>query len=510
MPTRESQELPMSLKTAGDPLYTAAQVRELDRRAIEEQGIDGYLLMQRAGQAVFDCLRERWPGARRLLLLCGAGNNAGDAYVVARLARQAGLDCQLLSLVEPARLKGDAALARAAWMQAGGSVESYTRLPEGFDLLVDGILGTGLERPVEGRWAELIAAANAYPAPALALDVPSGLNADSGRVMGCALKADATISFIGRKRGLYTGQGPELAGERLFDDLQVPTGIYQGMESEVRRCDWPMLAPRLPARPRSAHKGDFGRLLIIGGDHGYTGALRLAGEAALRSGAGLVTLATRQAHAALVNIGRPELMCRGVEKAGELRKLVRQCDALVIGPGLGQGDWGTRMLGEVLQWDRPMLLDADALNLLAKEPESRGNWLLTPHPGEAARLLGSSVAEVEADRFAAVRKLTGLYGGSCLLKGAGSLVADGQQVIHLCSDGNPGMASGGMGDLLSGICGTFMAQGMSAVDAALHGACLHAAAGDLAARDGEKGLLASDLLPGVRRLLNGLEGTCCS
>ena len=262
-----------------------------------------------------------------------------------------------------------------------------------------------------------------------------------------------------------------------------------------------MLRSCLPLRVRASHKGDYGHVLVVGGDHGMAGAVRLAGEAAARTGSGLVSIATRRAHAASITAARPELMCHGVESAHDLRLLLQRASVVAIGPGLGQSAWACGMLAAVLQTRLPLVVDADALNLLAQEPMQCDHWVLTPHPGEAARLLGITAQQIQADRLHAVQALQQRYGGVCVLKGAGSLVC-ASDAMTLCEAGNPGMASGGMGDVLTGIIAGLLAQGLSLVDAANAGVYIHATAGDRAAQEGERGLLASDLLPQLRRLVN--------
>jgi len=484
-------------------LYRAEQVREFDRIAIQEFAIAGSELMERAGASAWRLLRERWPEAREIAVVCGGGNNGGDGYVVARLAREQGLRVHLLQLGDPAKLRGDALAKAEAWREAGGEVEPFEGLPVRIDLLVDAILGTGLERPVTGDWARAIEAMNRHQAPCLAIDIPSGLHADTGRILGHAIQAAATISFIGLKQGMFTGQGPDCCGQIRFDALGIPARVYAHQILAVRRIDWGQQARRLVPRRRSAHKGDFGHLLVIGGDQGYSGAARLAAEAAARTGAGLVSLATHPSHAAWLNLGRPELMCRGVAEPQGLAPLLDRASAIAIGPGLGRGPWGRGMLQAALDAGLPLVVDADALNLLSERPEWRDRWVFTPHPGEAARLLDCTVAEIEADRFSAVARLQARYGGVVVLKGAGSLIAQGSsRPTALCSDGNPGMATGGSGDLLTGIIGGLLAQGHDLEEAAELGVCLHAAAGDRAARQGERGLLAGDLLDELRPLLN--------
>lgn len=484
-------------------LYQAEQVRNLDRCAIEAFGIPGLTLMERAGAAAFDLLQTRWPGTRHITLLCGPGNNGGDGFVVARLALQAGMTVRLLLLGERAKLQGDALTSAEKFAQAGGRIESFNGLDFSTDLIVDGVFGTGLERPVAGRWETALLAANRHPAPILALDIPSGLHADSGRILGCAIQAQATITFIGLKRGLFTGQGPGCCGSIALDDLQVPDGVYQAVDASARLLRWRTFAEQLAPRARTLHKGQCGHLLLVGGDSGFSGAIRMAGEAALRTGAGLVSIATRAEHAALITSQRPELMCHGVEQPEALLPLMARADAVAIGPGLGKGPWGQRMLRQVLQSDLPLVVDADGLNLLAMEPMQRANWILTPHPGEAARLLGCETSEIQDDRFGAVAQLRRRYAGAVLLKGAGTLISSGpNKPVGVCCEGNPGMASGGMGDLLTGIIGSLVVQGWALESAIEMGVCLHGAAADRAAEAGERGMLATDLLPEIRRLIN--------
>jgi len=485
-------------------LYLAEQVRELDRRAIQAHGLPGSELMERAGQAAFAALRRRWPRAWHIGVLCGVGNNGGDGFVLARLAREAELTVRVWQVGDAGRIQGAALAARARLAEVDLAPRPFAAGDlDQAEVLVDGLLGTGLGGTVDGVWRAAIEAINRRGAQGrgvLALDIPSGLHADRGAVLGGAVRADCTTTFIGLKLGLFTGQGPDCCGEVLFDDLGVPAAVYQGLPPAAARLPSPGMG--LPPRRPSAHKGEFGHVLVLGGDHGMAGAARLAGEAALRSGAGLVSLATRPAHAAVTSAARPELMCHGVDTAEELRPLLARADVLAIGPGLGRQTWGAALLGAGLDSGLPVVLDADALNLLAVAPEVRPGWVLTPHPGEAARLLGTDTATVQADRPAAARAIQARYGGVAVLKGAGTLIVD-EQGMAVCTAGNPGMASGGMGDLLTGVIAALLAQGLSSGAAARLGVCLHAQAGDRAAEAGQRGLLASDLLPPLRALVNG-------
>ena len=495
-----AQELPQAL-------YSAAHARELDRLAAAEYGIADGRLMERAGAAAFNVLRWNWPSARRIAVLCGSGNNGGDGYVVARLAQLAGLQPVVMALGAPEQLTGAALAACQALPGTGCAVDAFApeRLQD-CDVIVDALFGTGLEREVTGIWREAITATNALAKPVLALDLPSGLHADTGRVLGVAVQATVTITFIGLKAGLFTAQGPAYCGEILFAGLDVPAALYDRIQPLGRRITEKTLHPLVPRRRRDAHKGDHGHVLIIGGAPGMGGAVRMAGEAAYRAGAGLVSLATHPSHAAQLSGARPELISYGIEDRAQLRAAFARADVVAIGCGLSQADWGRKLWQQALDCKLPLVVDADGLNLLAHDPIQRPDWILTPHPGEAARLLGCTTAEIQADRFAAVGKLTQRYGGVCVLKGAGSLIAAGASDVWLCDRGNPGMASGGMGDVLTGIIAAMVAQGLKPMDAARLAVWIHASAGDAAARaGGEIGLMAADLMPHIRRQINAMH-----
>jgi len=484
-------------------LYRAQEVRELDRIAVAEMGIPGFDLMTRAGMAAFKALQHSWPRARSVAVLCGTGNNGGDGFVVARLAQEAGLQTEVILLGEAAQLRGDARRACEAMLKGGVQVSPFAadRWPSA-DVIVDALFGTGLDREVTGVHKEAITLLNRQSVPVLSLDIPSGLHSDNGNELGIAVRASKTVTFIGLKQGMFTGLGPDYCGEIIFDDLAVPADIYRRVSNPAFRITNEWIKPLLPPRPRTAHKGHHGHVLVVGGAPGMAGAARLAGEAALRTGAGLVSLATHPFHAAALNAARPELMCRAVEDAKELLPLLSKVSVVAIGPGLGREAWGRKLFDALLEGGLPMVADADALNWLAQEPLRRDNWILTPHPGEAARMLNVSSAEIQADRWRAVRELQSRYGGVVILKGAGTLVCDGHELVALCDAGNPGMASGGMGDVLTGVIAGLLAQGLSPWQAGTSGVYLHGRAGDAAAKNGERGLMAGDLLEHLRYAAN--------
>ncbi|HVX05668.1 MAG TPA: NAD(P)H-hydrate dehydratase [Rhodanobacteraceae bacterium] len=478
-------------------LYTNAQVHALDRLAIDG-GTAGIELMERAARAALDVLRHRWPQARTLCVACGPGNNGGDGFLLAALACMAGMQAQVVATSEHST--GDAALARERCMREGGQVVvAGATLPDA-DVYVDALFGSGLNRAPTGSAARLIAALNAQTRPVLALDVPSGLDADTGIAFDPCVHATVTVCFVGWKRGMFTAQGADQCGERSLATLDIPAQVHAQAQPDAT-----LLAPRaLPPRARDNHKGRQGHVLAIGGDLGAGGAVRMCGEAAARVGAGLVSIATREANVGAILAARPELMPQGVHVPRNLEPLLARSSVLAVGPGLGQDEWGRGLWSAALDAAKPLVLDADGLNLLAAAPRALPSaCVLTPHPGEAARLLHVATSEIQADRFAAVRALAQKYRAVVVLKGAGSLIADPDGRVAVCPWGNPGMASGGMGDVLTGVIAGLLAQGLDTWDAACLGVGLHARAGDLAARAGERGLLASDLFTYLRALVNG-------
>lgn len=488
-------------------LYLAAQVRELDRTAIEDFSIPGITLMEKAGAAAYELMCAKWPAAKCIVVLCGPGNNGGDGYVLARLAKTDGLLVKLQQIGDHHKLKGDALVAAEKCLAAGVQALPFAENTlDACDVIVDALLGTGLDRKVSGEWQVVIEKINTSVAPVLSIDIPSGINADTGQVMDYAVKADATATFIGLKQGLFTGQGVEYAGEVHFDKLDVPDAVYEKVLSMTEQITLPDLQHLLTPRSKAAHKGDYGHVLVIGGNAGFAGAARLSAEAALRTGAGLVSLATHADHAGTLTMAVPEVMTHPITNAQQLNSLIEKATVVAIGPGLGQSEWGMTLFSKVLETELPVVVDADALNLLAKEPVRSDRWILTPHPGEAARLLNSDAQTIQSDRIAASKEIQKKYGGTVVLKGSGSIIADDSGNISVCSAGNPGMASGGMGDVLTGVIAGLLAQllnqNVSMGDVARLGVCLHAAAADSAAADGERGMLASDLMPWIRRLAN--------
>lgn len=498
------------LKTQKDQLptslYSADQVRELDKHVINEEGIPGFDLMSMSGHVAFDLLIKTWPDVRAVTVLCGGGNNAGDGYIVAGLARKAGLSVALVSMVDITQLQGDAAKALAWAREIGVEPRLFDgQMSLNGEVFVDALLGTGINKPVTGNYLAAIEWLNQQNRPVLSLDLPSGLNADTGAIMGSAVQADVTITFVGMKQGLLTSEGPDVCGELVFSDLEIPASVYDSIEPAAQRISLASIGHGLCTRKAASHKGDFGHLMIIGGDHGMGGSVILAAEAAVRCGAGLVTVVTRPEHVPSVLARIPEVMCVGVNSGQDLEPLMSEPTAIVLGPGLGKSAWGQQLLQQVMFTDLPIVAGGDALSILALGKITHNlvsrESIVCSHPAEASQLLNCTPEDVQEERFIAAAKLAELFQGSAILKGVGTLIAQ-ENKVSLCSDGNPSMAVGGMGDILNGVLGALLAQGLSAHDAARHGVCLHFAAADRAAGNDLRGLLASDVIPYLRRLAN--------
>lgn len=457
--------------------------------------------MSRAGAAALAVLRTKWPKANQIAVACGSGNNGGDGYVLARYARQSGMNVTVFALSDPAQLQGDAASAWREFVAAGGEISEWStaRLAK-MEVLVDAIFGIGLTRPVVGALANAIEAMNESGVPILALDIPSGVCANTGNALGTAIRAECTVTFVALKLGLFVGESPNFVGQLEFAALDVEA--CSSNESVAERLDVQWLRSVLLRRPQLAHKGSSGRVLLIGGGLGMGGAIRLAGEACLRVGAGLVYVATRSENVSAIVSARPELMVHGIDAVADIEPLIEHADVIAIGPGLGQDAWARSLFNSILKTEKPIVMDADALNLLAQSPQYRNNWILTPHTGEAARLLATTTVAIQQDRLASAMGLSDKYGGIAILKGANTICAQKGKLPALCNRGNPAMATAGMGDVLTGVIAGIAAQVNSnrekrLWDAARAGVLVHAIAGDLARTqlgpNVERGLVASDL-----------------
>ncbi len=497
------------MKTLPTKLYSAAAVARLDQIAINEYRIPGYTLMRRAGQAVYAAIQHTHADAKTILVLCGAGNNAGDGYVVARLAQAHGLDVRVVSMIDPGKLQADARQAWQQWQECGETVVYQDTFIADADVIVDALLGTGMTREVEGDWKSVIKAVNRSGIPVIAVDIPSGLNADTGAISGVAINAEQTITFIGLKKGLFTGSGKACCGEISFDDLGLPIESYQAVEPDAEllchSTQW-----SLPRRRQDIHKGRNGHVVIIGGNYGMPGAVVLAARAALRAGAGLVSVITRADHINAVVAACPECMVHG-SASGEIKaELFEKADYIAIGCGLGQDAWAQRLLYLALDSTIPMVVDADALNLLAAQDylSLTEDCVITPHPGEASRCLNVTKREIQHDRFQAAQILKQKCNAHVVLKGSGTIIQQEGRTL-VCAFGNAAMATAGMGDVLTGMIASLAAQqivmGRDLSKAVAAAVCLHARAGDIAARGDDRGLMASDVIESIRAAARARE-----
>lgn len=483
-------------------LYSAKTSQAIDRDAIENYGIPGILLMKRAGWFAFQTLQQQWPNAKNIHIVCGTGNNGGDGFVIAQYALINGFEVSISLLGDQDDIKDDALVAFNEMQQAGIQAESFSEaLIEDADVIVDAIFGTGLCRSIQGQYAEAIETINCNNKAVLAIDIASGINADSGAVQGIAVKAQHTCTFITQKLGLCTAQGEEHCGKIHFSSLFIDTSIYNKYPSIAENQPLKYWLNRLPSRQASHHKGTAGTACLVGGNKSMMGAIQLAGLASLKSGAGLTKVVTHSKHAIAITQAIPELMCYAKE---HLDEQLNSASAIGIGPGLGEDNWSGELMQKALQFEQPKVIDADALKALKEMDLSNlaPNWVLTPHPGEAAFLLDTDSKTIQNDRIKAIKSLHEKYGGVVVLKGNGTLIFDGKN-LQLCMAGNAGMAVGGMGDVLTGAITSFLAQGLSLWDAANLGVSVHAHAGDIiAGQQGEPSITPSDVSQTIGQLLS--------
>jgi len=488
------------------PVYRTDEIRRIE--ALAQLSPEAVHLMERAGLAAGELARELMADSRKpVLVLAGPGNNGGDAFVVARHLRQGWYRVDLVFTGERTKLPADAAAAMDAWEASGG--KTLTEVPhapvDAYGLIVDGVFGIGLERPLSGRYAELVATVNASAVPILALDIPSGLHADSGRVLGRAVRARHTITFIALKPGLLTLDGPDHCGKLHVRALGLdptsslpPSGTTIGSE---------VISTVLPPRGLNSHKGTFGSIGVVGGAGGMTGAALLAGRAALKFGSGRVYVGFLASDAPSLDPSQPELMLRRAEDVLTLSAL----NCVVLGPGLSQSTEAMRCVEQALRLESPLVIDADALNLIGAHPRLQklcaareAATVMTPHPAEAARMSGASVAEIQSDRVQAALGLAQHYRAITALKGVGTVVAIPDGRYHINTSGNPGLASAGMGDVLSGMLGALIAQGASAPVATCAAVHLHGLSADCRYRElgGPIGMTASEVADDARSILN--------
>ncbi len=526
MPTRFVEVTPFLAEP--HTLFTCVQIKKLDELIIKHENIASFQLMHRVGEVAFQLVISQWPQCQHYKVFAGAGNNGGDAYVVAALLQQAGRNVEVFAtkpvcdLQEPAQTAAKEAIKQGV-MIYDFLISSSVDFSQPQTLIIDGLLGIGFlnrgEYILSPVFMSAIEMINRSGCSVFSLDVPSGLNADTGDVSTIAVKAEVTLTFIGVKRGLLTGVAPDYIGKLYLASLQVDEALFKTVQCAAKRVTFAQIADYLPARSIVSHKGHHGHVWIIGGAFGMCGAVILAAEAALRAGAGKVTVVTHQAHISALNARLPEAMSFAWDALQDMpgqellyAALLAQADVLLIGPGLGQGIGGKNLLSLAIKWSnekkRPLVMDADALNLIASAPnefsyDSSKNWVMTPHPGEAARLLNVTVGDIQVDRFLSVVKLHQKWHATVLLKGAGTLIYGGDHVIYLSHTGNAGMASGGMGDVLSGIISALIGQGLPLTPAVKAAVFIHGLAADeVKKKQGERGMIASDLCQFLPIIIN--------
>jgi hydroxyethylthiazole kinase-like uncharacterized protein yjeF len=514
-------------------LVTAAEMRALDRAAIEERKIPSLRLMENAGRAVvLEMQRQFGPlRGKTVTVVSGKGQNGGDGFVIARMLRERGSRARVLLLTSPSALVGDAATTLRKYKRQGGRTyhvlddPSASRVFEPLlresDVLVDAIFGTGLNAPVQGPAAGVISLMNLSGRPIVAVDLPSGLDADSGQILGTAIQASLTVTLARPKRGLYIGDGPNIAGTIRVGDIGIPPELVAVAKIPLKLLDPASLRIFLPKRKRAAHKGSFGHAGIIAGSSGKTGAAAMAALGALRSGAGLVTVAIPEGLNTVLEAKLLEAMTfpvagtpsHGLAKDSKesLLEFAASKTAVAIGPGIGREPETVGLVLELLtEIKHPLVLDADGINALAGHAHilrrAQAPVILTPHPGEMARLLGASVADVQHDRLGVAGRFAREFNAHVVLKGAGTVLAAPDGSLAVNPTGNPGMATGGTGDVLTGMIAGLLAQGLSCWGAACAGTYLHGLAGDLAAaRRGEIGMLARDLLETIPEAIRDLQ-----
>jgi NAD(P)H-hydrate epimerase len=513
-------------------IVTATQMQTLDRRTIAEAQVPSLLLMERAGSGTADFIRDRFGplAGKRVTIVCGKGNNGGDGLVVARLLRRHRAIVTVLLLAPPADLSRDAKVMYRRWLRAGGtatkafrSADHVQSLFANSELIVDALFGTGLSTPVSGAYGEAIRLMNESGRAIVAVDMPSGIHADDGALLGCAVRASATVTFGLPKLGLYLGAGIDHAGFIHVVDIGIPAAYVNQVDSRILLITKEFVKSVLPRRPVSSHKGTFGHVGILAGSAGKTGAAALAANAALRTGAGLVTVGVPASvndvlEAKLLEsmtLPLPETNARTLGRAAfdQILAFIQARTAVAIGPGLSTHPETVELIQSLMKYlDRPAVLDADALNALASRAtlltECKTPPILTPHPGEMARLnVDGTSQSVNADRLGTAGRFARERGVFVVLKGARTVVARPDGLLTICPTGNPGMATAGTGDVLTGILVSLLAQGVPSWEAACAGVYLHGAAGDLAAsRLGEPGMIAGDLIEQIPYAIQAVVG----
>ncbi|MBI1912540.1 MAG: NAD(P)H-hydrate dehydratase [Deltaproteobacteria bacterium] len=510
-------------------LADARTIQSMDRAAVEDYGISGLQLMENAGRGLAEIIKRELSGIQnpQVAILAGKGNNGGDGFVAARHLKNSGISAYVLSLSKMEEIKGDAGSNASSWHKMGGEIfplstkqdlKNFENELRGSDIIVDAIFGTGLSSKVLGIHAEVINHLNSLNKKVIAVDIPSGIDATTGSVLGCAVKAYLTVTMAMPKLGLYVYPGRSYAGRVETVDIGIPSKLLDTdlkwnliTEDDLRK----ILKPRVP----DSHKGLYGHLLVVAGSTGMTGAAYMAGISAMRVGAGLTTVAVPESLNPIMEVKTTEVMTKplpetesrtvGLVSLEKVKEIMEGKDALVIGPGVGNSEDIYNLIKAVIKVVKtPLVIDADGLNSIAGHPEIFKDLatevILTPHPGEMARLLDVRTSDVQADRVGSATRVAKQTGATVVLKGAGTVIADPKGKIFINPTGNPGLATGGTGDILAGMIGGLLAQGYSAIEASTAAAYMHGLAGDELknAQGGEIGMIATDLLAFIPKIIN--------
>lgn len=465
-------------------IYSSQHIKDIDQQAAHFLHINSFELMQKAGAAIFAYVQHK----PEILVVCGTGNNAGDGFIIAEMAIKSGNKATVWSLVKTDKLPKDAKKAVERYLQIGGQI-IYEKPTTHYDCIVDAIFGTGLSRDITGCFAHAINWINAQNSTVISVDLPSGLEANTGTIKGCAVKADITIAIICYKAGLVTNDGKDQCGQLFLEDLQVPQTAFKSIKPSAHLLDPSILRQPLFHRPNNSHKGSFGKALVVGGHDGMLGALILAGKAALESGCGMVEIVSNTDQAVMACIHSPELITANNIKAS---RLIKTTDVIAVGPGLGLNQQSKDVLNYCIDQKISLVIDADALTLIAINKPALTHAVLTPHPKEAAALLNCDISSIQADRVLAAREISQMYQATVILKGSGTIIACPSGEVSICPFGYAGMATAGMGDVLTGMVAGLIAQGFSPFNAAQSAVLWHA----LAAENCHKGncLIATDVI----------------
>ena len=472
------------------PIYIKKQIKEVDKLTAQTLSISSFELMQKAGRAIYAYVQHY----SKILIVTGAGNNAGDGFIIATHALKNGQDITVWSLINIESLPADAQKAAQNYLDAGGKLVKQQPNSK-FDCIIDAIFGTGLSRNVVDYFADAIAWINSQKSQIVAVDIPSGLDADTGAILGCAIYADLTITVICYKAGLITHHGKDCCGRLFLENLGATEKILSKIPTQIKLLDKSVFKLQTLNHKHNSHKGTYGQVVVVGGHDGMLGALILAGTAALRSGCGMVEVVSNYEQVVNISLQHPELLTANQPEAS---RLLKSCDVLAIGPGLGLNQESKDTLAFCLKQNLPMVIDADALRLIADKRQFSNNVILTPHPKEAACLLNSDVNHIQSDRISAAKAIAKKYNACVILKGSGSIIAQSDGQVFICPFGYSGMATAGMGDVLTGIVAGLFAQGTSPLEAACVATVWHA----LAAENCKKGnsLIASDVINNLEKI----------